>query len=416
MFVFAFALWPVLSFLGMGGFSSLVGLTGLAGLIAVRPRLTWGAPLLVAIVWLVWSGYTASFVPGARPLITGNLLEGNFGVNSPALRLGLVLVFAAACLAGALSLKAERLKLSHKVMLAGLGVNGLVVLLYSAFQPQASALLAGLSEEVHAQPQNAYRNTVVFGLGLSLLIAPLLVARALWMKAAAAAVVVLYALACWQIQALASLLVLAILPISLGLVTLMPRRGIAVTLAGLAGLVASAPVWMSALVSVGRAQGESLHFSAQSRLGAWGRVLELWQEKPITGNGMRSSLFREETFSQVPGWQEAGWKTSEAFRNYPIIPGHPHNMPIQVWMETGAIGAGLATLMLLALAWRLRDTGAMSRAGRLAAGGLIAAAVVPVMVSFNVWNDGFWGAVAMAACGVIVLDRQARMSGAGAHG
>jgi O-antigen ligase len=117
--------------------------------------------------------------------------------------------------------------------------------------------------------------------------------------------------------------------------------------------------------------------SAQARIDIWDSFGEVARARPIAG---------------------AGFGTSATMHLHPVAPqvsvehrtllevGHPHDMPLQAWAETGAAGAGLLTLAgLLLLAW-LRRLPAGELAPRLA---LFAAAFSIATVGHGAWQ-GWW--------------------------
>lgn len=97
----------------------------------------------------------------------------------------------------------------------------------------------------------------------------------------------------------------------------------------------------------------------------------------------------------------AGFGTSASMQKHPIAGavspehrqllavGHPHDMPLQAWAETGLIGAGLLTLAGLLLLWRLRRLPPADLAPRLA---LFSAAFAIAVVGHGAWQ-GWWIAV-----------------------
>ncbi|RYY91585.1 MAG: acyltransferase, partial [Alphaproteobacteria bacterium] len=71
-----------------------------------------------------------------------------------------------------------------------------------------------------------------------------------------------------------------------------------------------------------------------------------------------------------------------------LIPNHPHNMLLQLWAETGLVGAALAAAVLVLVAWRLPRPDALGPAmPRVAAiiGGFCAS-----LISFDLWNEAWW--------------------------
>ena len=91
----------------------------------------------------------------------------------------------------------------------------------------------------------------------------------------------------------------------------------------------------------------NLHeFSYIHRLHIWRSVSEKIIQKPILGYGLDSS--RNPSF----GDEEVSWKfiekTGEILNSTTsIIPMHPHNAPLQWWLELGGIGALLGTILML---------------------------------------------------------------------
>jgi exopolysaccharide production protein ExoQ len=86
----------------------------------------------------------------------------------------------------------------------------------------------------------------------------------------------------------------------------------------------------------------------------------------------------------------------------PVLPLHPHNAALQLWVELGAVGAILGAVVVLTIGraiWRLDDP--VARAG---AAGAFAAAFVVLSASFGVWQNwwlaalGIVAAITVAAC------------------
>ena len=107
------------------------------------------------------------------------------------------------------------------------------------------------------------------------------------------------------------------------------------------------------------------------------RVISIINEHPITGGGLGVLRTVRETI-------ETGM-----FAGQLTVPNHPHSMMLQLWAETGAIGAALLSLAIVFAGWRMPDQ------RTLGASGLRAAAVVGAMVaigtvSFELWNEWWW--------------------------
>ncbi|MBX9701023.1 MAG: polymerase, partial [Acetobacteraceae bacterium] len=86
-----------------------------------------------------------------------------------------------------------------------------------------------------------------------------------------------------------------------------------------------------------------------------------------------------------------------------LLPLHPHNGALQLWLELGVVGAGLGALLALLLAWR---------AGRLArpevATAMLASAAVTFLLSFGTWQEWWVGAQLLALCGAAALGSAGR--------
>jgi O-antigen ligase len=153
-------------------------------------------------------------------------------------------------------------------------------------------------------------------------------------------------------------------------------------LAGLsAGGVLLAPVLVKGAFTLGLDERLSplLSESWLQRLGYWSKAVEWIWARPL------------------PGW---GLDASRAFG--PGIQLHPHNAPLQIWMELGLIGAVAA-----AIVWASIFSG-LSRPVRTPAAAAAAAAATAYLVfgavSFGVWQP-WWlalGALSALAC-ILVL-------------
>ncbi|MBD3844221.1 O-antigen ligase family protein [Bosea sp. SSUT16] len=120
--------------------------------------------------------------------------------------------------------------------------------------------------------------------------------------------------------------------------------------------------------------------TGQARIDIWQSFGEVVRVRPIAG---------------------AGFGTSASMDRHPVAAevapehrvllgvGHPHDMPLQAWVETGAIGAGILLAAGLLLLARLRRLPAREMAPRLA---LFAAAFAISVVGHGAWQ-GWWIAV-----------------------
>jgi O-antigen ligase len=88
------------------------------------------------------------------------------------------------------------------------------------------------------------------------------------------------------------------------------------------------------------------------------------------------------------------------------MPLHPHNAPLQWWMELGLPGAALGALAgiaAVAAAMRARN----DPAGRAAALGLVAAGMTVAVISYGAWQSWWLFAMYLAAAGMTAATRPA---------
>nr|WP_246514331.1 O-antigen ligase family protein [Neoroseomonas soli] len=177
---------------------------------------------------------------------------------------------------------------------------------------------------------------------------------------------------------------------------LVPRllgAGIAATILVMPLLVAAIPT-----LPVERLPGSALH-----RMLIWDFTAERIAERPLLGWGMEASR-------TVPGGRDnpspealARMRVTDpallrwfAEPHINILPLHPHNGALQVWLELGAVGA----LIAAALAWLLGVAATRVPCSPAAAGALASAAVT-AMLSFGAWQ-AWWVAAMMLAAAVCV--------------
>ena len=137
--------------------------------------------------------------------------------------------------------------------------------------------------------------------------------------------------------------------------------------------------------------------SSQSRLDSWSYVLEKIKERPITGWGVEASKTWDETIRII------GANGLEV--DYRIVPGHPHNGALQIWAETGLIGALLISAFALLLGDRLARTSSPSKQIMAAGAALWGGGLVYSAISYSVWNDAYWATFLFLGTGIYALSR-----------
>ncbi|MBW3558719.1 MAG: O-antigen ligase family protein [Proteobacteria bacterium] len=384
------ALIPLMAYLGPLGFGPLLAVAGLClfPLWAKRPlgrreMLTFGALVLWGLGTYAWS----PVAPSSRTGLDYGAIEDLVGLKLVfQLPLYAAVVFAASSLSGS---AAERFV---TVLATWLGVIAAVLTIDAAVGvPLYQWLTATFDEPL--RPDIAAREV---GQG-TVVAAVLLWPCALVLNRTRLRVLTIALFACAVLGGIVLQQQSAVIAVALGGLGywLVLRFG-AAAVRGLGAL--SAVVLLAAPWLVQAAAGAGL-FAAIARVlpASWEARVSIWTfaaariaERPIFGWGLDASR----SFS-------------------PEIPLHPHAMSIQLWLELGAIGAGLG-----ALVWwvTLAGVARLAKHDRPAAGAAVGAAAAYFVIgnlSFGVWQE-WWlalGAVAAALCASLAVARaHARMA------
>lgn len=191
-----------------------------------------------------------------------------------------------------------------------------------------------------------------------------------------------------------------------GAVWLAPRLAPRLLGGGLAALILLMPVLLGPVLARGVPAG-GLPPSAAHRLLIWDFTIGRIAERPLLGWGMEASR-------AVPGNTAA--PSPEALRRFgldgpaaaiwlpsaQVLPLHPHNGALQLWLELGLpgalLGAALALLLGRAAARSARPTVATA---------MLAAGATTAMLSFGVWQEWWIGAELLAVAAAAALGRPA---------
>jgi O-antigen ligase len=368
-----------------------IALLGFAGVILAGWRTGWRPsrpPLLVwpALALLAWAAVSALWAPEA-----GRALDGVW-------RLGLTLGLAV--------LAADALRSGPATpLLARAAALGLAFGIAAAlFDDLSGNALRGFVRGIAEPPA-----TLAFGLKnaasvIALLLALAVFATALprWVQLALGVSGAVVALLLPGESAKLAVLAGLATGVAAGFAPRVTRLG----LAGLAAVLILALPW--ALEAALPRDAGALPNSAAHRLLIWDFAAERIAEKPMLGWGMDASR-------AIPGGtgrpdaalREAFGLTSPAaaqwFSNAQLLPLHPHNLALQVWLELGAIGAALMALLLALVALACRSP---------AACGAFAAGLVIAMLSYGAWQYWWVSGLLLAAvtAGALQVGREARDS------
>lgn len=397
----AFLLWPVMSALGGQGFAPLVGLTGLAALAVARPRLPPAAFAFIGFGFVAWAALSELWAGTGRQIVSGSLLEGTFAVEARSLSMLLLAFTSALVIAG--TLRAAPAPRASGMVAGMLGLQAaLLIAATFLMQPVLQFVYGDDTARLHEGAQNVGRGANTLALALPLLL-PMLVFRWHRIGAVLAALLAVAAFAAFmKLGSDAALFAMGGMAAAIGLVTILPRMGYRWLFGGLAGYIAAAPVLFAFLIRTLDPVANNLPDSFRSRLWAWEVVIGRMSDAPFLGHGLNATRTWKETFATRPDWLA---QLPEFWGEYEIVPGHPHNMALQIWAETGMIGAVAAALALVALGFHLPRPNELRPEIRYAVAGLAGATAVIFSFAYSLWNEGFWASLALAAAAIILWNR-----------
>lgn len=413
----ACALWIVAAATGSQGFTAIIGLLAIASLFFSRPNMQiplYGWLLVAALVWITLSSFWS---PIGGNWLSGSLTGEDFSIDVASIRIVGVAVFIALAIGAALKVREGHAEKTNTAIM--MIVGGLVAFIFCVFIFQSQILaFAYPGEPEKAQSdgvQNVQRaaNSVAVLLPVGLAAAwrrySQLPARAALAVASIGALIVFQKLGS-QSAVMSFLLMLA----GFGLIWLQPMKGIKTLLRLVATYILLSPLLVLAGTWLIEAMDIRLPESFQARIYAWQETVnKIWQ-RPISGHGLEASGTWQDTYASSPerleklsslaspGQQDAMYA---AWQHYPVIPGHPHNMPLELWVETGLIGALLvsATVWVVSLRMNLM---AVSNEVKYAAAGLIGAALPLFSFAYSAWNEAYWAMLAIAICAIILMTKR----------
>ncbi|MBS0386660.1 MAG: hypothetical protein JSS00_15065 [Proteobacteria bacterium] len=205
--------------------------------------------------------------------------------------------------------------------------------------------------------------------------------------AAAAAILVAGGALSLQFSELANATAFGFGAAAFALAWLAPRLGLLWVSAGTAAWMLVAPFATPILFSDQRLF-DALPMSAAARVVVWRYVASRIAESPWFGHGLDASRTAPQLLPVRDGFSVAA------------IPLHPHSASMQVWFETGAVGAILAAAALLTAGWSLSRALDANRPQAAAAAGAIAAIGVIGNLSYGLWQE-WWDAAMFVAAALV---------------
>lgn len=112
--------------------------------------------------------------------------------------------------------------------------------------------------------------------------------------------------------------------------------------------------------------------SAQHRVEIWSHVAELIEQQPLTGWGFDSArALKKDRMGDEGGARQ-------------LLPLHPHNAPLQVWLELGAVGAVICAVLLIILIRRLER---LPNTERICSQALFVSTLVIASTAYGLWQN-----------------------------
>jgi O-antigen ligase len=408
-----FVTWPVIAYLGAQGYTGQVVFCALIALFFLKFS-DIRAYAVVFVGFLAWVVAATFWSPNAQPFLIGDMVNGSFSMEMVGARFGLTMLAAMAVIVALKQVPIASAGRSLGLIRILGAVHFLSVFITALLLTLIMGVIlnAGLSPDPASLMQNLLRNANAFALLLPFLLAWVW-HKEQWPLAKGLAVVLLgLSLAAFILTGTQTALFGAVFMVaSMAVVKLMPRNGFNVLMGGAALYVAVAPVVFGVGIAVLDRLGIALPGSFFSRVKGWELIGEKIAEKPIFGHGLEATYAWGDVYASRPEWLAeavALYGDDKGWAKYEILNSHPHNMPLQIWVETGMIGAFLAAAVLLFLGLRLKRPFEWPPVSRYAAAGIFGIAFAVCSFSVSMWNEAFWASLALAA-GVILL--QARQDG-----
>lgn len=178
------------------------------------------------------------------------------------------------------------------------------------------------------------------------------------------------------------------------LASLRPRIALSVVFTLLAGFIVVMPVFMPSLIAL-MPDGlmENLPPSWVWRLHIWEFASERISERPWLGYGLDAS-------------RQIGDGMLVSGVAWDVLPLHPHNAALHIWLETGLIGVILLAATLMATGDMLSRVESINRTQILALIWVITAYACLLVFSYGVWQEWHQASLAMAIAVVRLLKPQ----------
>jgi O-antigen ligase len=152
---------------------------------------------------------------------------------------------------------------------------------------------------------------------------------------------------------------------------------------GVLGAWVLAAPFVTQLLPTDQAFLNALPFSWAARVGIWDYVCARIWEQPFFGHGLEAARMVSDRLV-IQG------------EDMSAVPVHPHSASLQIWFETGLVGALLAASALILGGWRLAQSLRNQRAAAAGVAASFAALGLSANLSYSLWQE-WWLATLLLA-------------------
>lgn len=368
---------------GLAGGLAMAPLIAILGLVAYltgagpvpRSLSYWSIALFVFLIWATLTTLWSPYPEEGWPVNPFKIILGTF------LYLGAV--------------KGLRRTTDHRPSLMGHGVIAMTVTLAGLLLIE---LLTGYGLSFMADPpqegesllrkQGDAEMNVGHGLTLLVLILPITVVHIMQSMRLGWAVAAIVVFGSFIITVLGGLAIgqVAVIGGIIGVVLtyFWPRSGLKLMIALAMASIIFAPLISIICANLTAAHKAAMPFSWEHRVEMWAYTGQRIIEAPVFGHGFDAVRTFSDTFD------------TRGFTDISVVSLHPHNAGLHIWVETGLVGAVLATLAIWFIGRRALR---ISRGVPLLAsamGGTLVSATLLCATTYGVWQEWWWACLIFA--------------------
>jgi hypothetical protein len=380
---------------GVTGLSLMIGIIGLWALIYGLSAPS--RPLLAAIKqglksnWLVW-GVFAAFIGWV--LISATWSPATKLAGESVRRITAMAVLAPLAVWASTRTSVTHQALAHKGLLAGLGI-ALFILLFETFTGASINRVASPEKDPLAIAGDLGRaataTLALFWVGFAA------IQRHFHNRYVLVGFVGISGLIAFQFGTDLNAIGIVLGSIAALFALWFPRLAIGLLSGSCALIMMSAPMLYPFInkVSVALVPGRQLPLSYGRRAQMWQVASDLIAQQPIRGWGLGAGS----TFDRIISFGGFEW---------PLIQLHPHAAPLHIWLETGAIGATLASILIVTAGGAAITAFGRHKVATSALVGGLTFLALNWAFSHAAWREWMWTSLAVLVAFALTQRRQRR--------